>query len=116
MSPTILLENGKPTLALGAPGGTRIISCVTQTILNSLVYRMSLYDSVNALRIHQQWRPDVLNIEAPGLPVETESELTRMGWKLEKGAAGCAVMAVSREGDLLRGVSEPRDHGKSLGR
>ncbi len=116
MSPTIILENGKPRMALGAPGGTRIITCVVQTLLNSLVFNLSLYDSVNALRIHQQWRPESLRVEAPGFPANTEAELTQKGWKLEKGSAGCAVMAVAKEGELLRGVSEPRDHGKSLGR
>ena len=116
MSPTIVLENGKPRLALGAPGGTRIITCVAQTILNVLVYHLSLYDSVNALRIHQQWKPDILSIEAPGFGPSTEADLSSRGWKLEKKSAECAVMAVAREGDILRGVSEPRDHGKAFAR
>ncbi len=116
MSPTIVLENGEPRLALGAPGGTRIITCVAQTILNVLVYHLPLYDAVNAIRIHEQWKPDVLNVEAPGLDPVVEAELTAKGWKLEKKAAGCAVMAVTREGDDLHGVSEPRDHGKALAR
>jgi gamma-glutamyltranspeptidase/glutathione hydrolase len=116
MSPTIVLEGGKPRLALGAPGGTRIITCVAQTILNALVYHLPLYESVNALRIHQQWRPDVLNIEAPGFGEATERDLKARGWKIVKGSADCAVMAVAREGDLLRGVSEPRDNGKAFAR
>jgi gamma-glutamyltranspeptidase/glutathione hydrolase len=116
MSPTIVLENGKPRLAVGAPGGTRIITCVAQTILNTLVYHLPLYDSVNALRIHEQWKPDVLHIENPGFGAVTEGDLARRGWKIEKGDAGCAVMVVAREGDILHGVSEPRDHGKAVAR
>jgi gamma-glutamyltranspeptidase/glutathione hydrolase len=116
MSPTIVLEGGKPRLALGAPGGTRIITCVAQTILNTLVYHLPLYDAINAIRIHEQWKPDVLSVEAPGLDPGVEAELTAKGWKIEKKAAGCAVMAVAREGDDLHGVSEPRDHGKAFAR
>ncbi len=116
MSPTIVLEGGRPRLALGAPGGTRIITCVAQTILNTLVYGLPLYESVNALRIHEQWKPDVLSIEAPGFGAATEADLTARGWKIEKGVAGCAVMAIAREGGLLHGVSEPRDHGKAFAR
>jgi gamma-glutamyltranspeptidase/glutathione hydrolase len=116
MSPTIVLEKGKPRLAVGAPGGTRIITCVAQTILNTLAFGLPLYDSVAAIRIHQQWKPDVLRIEAPGLDAGAESGLAGRGWKLEKGKSGCAVMAVAREGDVLHGVSEPRDHGKAAGR
>lgn len=114
MSPTIILEKGLPILAVGAPGDTRIISCVAQTILNHLVYGMSLYDSVNALRIHEQWKPDVLNVENPGLSTETENKLQKLGWKIEHGDADCAVMAVSKEGSGLNAVAEPRYQGKSL--
>ncbi len=113
MSPTIVLENGLPRMAIGAPGGTRIITCVAQTIVNHLVYGLSLYDSVNALRIHQQWKPDVLRIENPGLDSRTERELASLGWKIERAGAQCAVMAVARDGSKLVGVSEPRDHGKA---
>lgn len=114
MSPTIVLEKGNPRLAVGAPGGTRIITCVAQTILNDLVYGLSLYDSVNAVRIHQQWKPDVLSVEPPGLSPETERTLANVGWNLKREKIGCAVMAVERKGDTLWGVSEPRDHGKVL--
>jgi gamma-glutamyltranspeptidase/glutathione hydrolase len=116
MSPTIVLEDGKPRLALGAPGGTRIITCVAQTVLNTLVYGLPLYESVSALRIHQQWKPDLLSVELPGFSAAVEGELGRRGWVIEKKDAGCAVMAVAREGERLHAVSEPRDHGKAIGR
>lgn len=114
MSPTIVLEKGEPRLAVGSPGGTRIITCVAQTIINHLVYGLPLYDSVSALRIHQQWKPDVLNIESPGLTSATEEKLTRMGWVIKKGKADCAVMVVGNEAGTLHGVSETRDAGKAL--
>lgn len=114
MSPTIVLKDGKPVLAVGAPGGTRIINCVAQTILNYLEYRMPLYDSVASLRVHHQWKPDELLIEGDR-PLAAESVLRTIGYDVKRGTVGCAVMAVAREGDVLRGVSEPRDHGMALG-
>ena len=114
MSPTIIFKDGKPVLALGAPGGTRIISCVASVILNRLEYNLSLYDSVAALRIHQQWKPDDLKMEE-GFDIEKIKEIENAGWKVKTGKAGCAVMAVSRENNQLRGVSEPRDYGQALG-
>lgn len=116
MSPTLILEKGQPRMALGAPGGTRIINCVAQTILNHLVYGLPLYESVNAVRIHQQWKPDVLTIESAGLPPATEKELARMGWVVKKGKVECAVMAVTVEAGRLHGVSEMRDAGKAFAR
>ncbi len=36
MSPTIMLRDGKPFLALGSPGGSTIITTVTQLIFNRI--------------------------------------------------------------------------------
>ncbi len=36
MSPTIVLQDGKPVLALGSPGGSTIITTVLQILVNRL--------------------------------------------------------------------------------
>ena len=116
MSPTIVLNKaGKPVLALGAPGGTRIISAVAQTILNYLVYHESLFDSVAATRIHEQWKPDMLSIENQSMPIETLRALHNMGWRIKRTATQSNIMAVAFEGDTLIGVADPRDIGTSGG-
>ncbi len=51
MSPTILLEDGKPFLALGSPGGATIITSVSQTILGYLDRGLPLVDAVAAPRL-----------------------------------------------------------------
>jgi gamma-glutamyltranspeptidase / glutathione hydrolase len=116
MSPTIVLKSGVPVMAVGAPGGTRIISCVLQTILNYLEFKKPLYVSVEAIRFHHQWKPDEISVDAPGFSASTEHALTQMGYKIRTApnAVFCRVMAVSREGNLLRGASDPRDAGSSL--
>ena len=50
MCPTILSKDGKPFLALGAPGGTTITMGVLQTILNAVDFGMSAQDAVSAPR------------------------------------------------------------------
>ena len=50
MCPTILSKDGKPFLALGAPGGTTITMGVLQTILNVVDFRMSAQEAVSAPR------------------------------------------------------------------
>ena len=115
MSPTIVLKDGSPVLALGAPGGTRIITCVAQTILNYLEFKFPLYESVSAVRFHHQWQPDHLEIEDPGPGEETLQRLKEMGYKIKKGAIHCNVNAVAKEGQQLHGVADPRDVGAALG-
>jgi gamma-glutamyltranspeptidase/glutathione hydrolase len=54
MSPTIILRNGKPFLALGSPGGSTIITTVTQMIVNRIDRRMSLPRAIAAPRASQR--------------------------------------------------------------
>lgn len=114
MSPTILMKDNKPYMAVGAPGGTRIISCVAQTILNYVEFKTSLYDAVTAVRYHHQWQPDVLYIDPPGPRPEVLKELKAMGYDVKIEPVPCYVMAVAREGDKLHGVADPRDIGISI--
>lgn len=114
MSPTILMKGNKPFMAVGAPGGTRIISCVAQTILNYVEFKTSLYDAIASVRYHHQWQPDVLFVEPPGPTPEVLRGLKSMGYEVKIEPIPCNVMAVAREGDTLRGVADPRDIGTSL--
>jgi gamma-glutamyltranspeptidase/glutathione hydrolase len=54
MSPTIILDDGKPFLALGSPGGSTIITTVLQTILNRVDLGMSISDAIAAPRASQR--------------------------------------------------------------
>ncbi len=54
MSPTILLRDGKPFLAIGSPGGATIITTVLQTLMNQLDLGMSLPDAIAAPRVSQR--------------------------------------------------------------
>ena len=116
MSPTLVFKNGKPVMAIGAPGGTRIITGVAQTILNYFVFKKDLYDSVAALRIHEQWSPDVLSIVNRKLPKGVLEDLEARGWKTKRMPTSNRIMAVVREGNNLIGVADPRDIGTSKGR
>lgn len=119
MAPTLVLKDNQPVLALGAPGGTRIISCVAQTILNVLEFKLPLYKAVASIRYHHQWRPDVLMIDPPGPGAEALKELEKKGYKVELKPIGCTVMAVSAEEGkeantkILRALADPRDIGTS---
>lgn len=113
MSPTLLVRDGQVHMAIGAPGGTRIISCVAQTILNWLEFRMPLKDAVASVRYHHQWKPDELLIEPPGPGSEVVKRLEEMGYRVNLKPIGCKVMAVARESDHLNAVADPRDIGTS---
>lgn len=116
MSPTIIVKDDKAVMGLGSPSGTRIITCVAQTILNVLEFEMPLYEAVAATRIHQQWKPDELKIESPFLDPKVEKALEEKGHKVVHEKLGCSVQAIKREKNQWVGVSDPRGEGLALGR
>lgn len=116
MSPTVITQDGKALMALGSPSGTRIITCVAQTILNVLEFQMPLYEAVAATRIHQQWRPDVLKVEAPFLPSEVEKALAEKGHNIVHDSLGCSIQAIKKDEEGWVGVSDPRGEGLARGR
>ncbi len=82
MSPTIISKDGKPVMVLGTPGGSRIITAVLLTIINTIDYGMTVQEAVDAPRFHQQWLPDVTNVETYALSPDTRKILTGMGHNL----------------------------------
>ena len=54
MSPTIVLDHGKPFLALGSPGGSTIITTVLQILFDPLGEHMSLPDAIADPRASQR--------------------------------------------------------------
>ncbi|MDM0003948.1 gamma-glutamyltransferase [Variovorax sp. J22G73] len=82
MSPTIVSKDGKPVFVVGTPGGSRIITAVLHTILNVVDYGMNVQEAVDAPRFHQQWLPDVTNVEVFALSPDTRKILTDMGHNL----------------------------------
>lgn len=54
MSPTIVLKDGKPFVALGSPGGATIITTVLQTLINRIDLGMTISDALAAPRASQR--------------------------------------------------------------
>ncbi|MFH1923899.1 MAG: gamma-glutamyltransferase [Planctomycetota bacterium] len=116
MSPTVVLEEGKPILTLGAAGGPRIISQVLMTILYHLDLGMDLPDALAAPRIHHQWQPDKLVAET-SLDPAIVAALKKLGHevKLTRSVGTGQAIGVSGEEGGLIGVHDPRVQGKAAG-
>jgi gamma-glutamyltranspeptidase/glutathione hydrolase len=66
---------------VGTPGGSRIITAVLQTMINAIDYGMNAQEAVDMPRIHQQWLPDLTNVENYALSPDTQKILEGMGHK-----------------------------------
>ena len=79
MSPTIVTRGGKPVMVVGTPGGSRIITAVLLTMINAIDYGMNAQEAVDMPRFHQQWLPDLTNLEDFTLSPDTRKILEVMG-------------------------------------
>jgi gamma-glutamyltranspeptidase / glutathione hydrolase len=123
MTPTIVVHDGKTVLVLGSPGSSKIITTVANVLMGVVDYGMNIQEAVNAPRFHNQWLPDVLNVEKWFSP-DTVSALRRMGYEVQAGLfkgdnygywsdAECIAID-EKSGDRL-GASDGRSNGKAVG-
>jgi gamma-glutamyltranspeptidase / glutathione hydrolase len=83
MSPTVVSKDGKPFMVIGSPGGSRIITITLEAIINVIDHGMDIQEAIDAPRIHHQWLPDTVYVEAHGLSPDTVRLLTQMGHHLD---------------------------------
>ena len=105
MTPTIVFDNGQPFLAIGSPGGSRIITAVLQIILNVVDFNQSLEQATRSKRIHHQWYPDDIDIEETYTQI---NELIDLGYKIDIiDTATCTQSIMIDNGEFI-GVSDLR--------
>jgi gamma-glutamyltranspeptidase / glutathione hydrolase len=112
MTPTIILKDGKPCMVLGAPGGPLIISAVLQVILNVIDFGMNPQDAIDFPRIHDQWKPDRLDVESTVSP-DTVAQLQRMGYQTQTAnpSEHARVEAILISDGWLQGAVDGRGSG-----
>jgi gamma-glutamyltranspeptidase/glutathione hydrolase len=106
MSPTFVFDDAGLRLVLGSPGGSSIPSAVAWVIREIVEEGQPAEAAVRAPRVHHQWVPDVLEVEAgfdrATLPaIKTKKPMFRVG----------RVQLLTRD-DGWRGVSDCRDEGE----
>lgn len=113
MTPTIVEKDGRLVMALGAPGGPRIISGVLQVLLNVLDFGMDIQRAVDQPRIHHQWMPDRLYHEQ-GLSPDTLDLLRQRGHDLSAIFAVGSVEAIMVEEPRVRSVEDATTKGANV--
>jgi gamma-glutamyltranspeptidase/glutathione hydrolase len=110
MSPTLVLEDGRPFLVTGSPGGSRIITTTLQVIMNVIDHDMNIAEATLAPRIHHQWLPDELRIEE-GISPDTIALLEAKGHTVDVNDVMGSTQSIMITEDGLFGSSDPRRAG-----
>lgn len=117
MSPTIVFDGEGPVLCIGASGGSRIVTAITQVAHRVLAEGTDPREAVEQPRVHHQGTPDVLRHE-PGLDEATLRRLQARGHRVEeqKYGANVQLIRIRNEAPRLRAVSDPRKGGAPAGK
>jgi gamma-glutamyltranspeptidase / glutathione hydrolase len=124
MTPTIVVRDGEVFLVLGSPGSSKIITTVANVLIGVIDYGMNIQEAVNAPRFHNQWLPDVLNVERWFSP-DTVQALQKMGYHVQFGLhdgedvspywSDAECIAIDAKSGERLGASDGRNNGKAVG-
>ncbi|MEM7454337.1 MAG: gamma-glutamyltransferase [Planctomycetota bacterium] len=116
MSPTIVLKDGQPVMAVGAAGGPKIITQVVWAIINHIDLGMPVGEAIARPRVHHQWSPDRLLVET-SLDDATTMNLENFGHTVTRSSTAGISQAISfdPETGIFTGAHDPRTPGKAAG-
>ncbi|PZW65873.1 gamma-glutamyltranspeptidase/glutathione hydrolase [Pseudomonas sp. URMO17WK12:I1] len=117
MSPSIVTRDGKVSLVLGTPGGSRIFTSIFQVLNNVYDFKLPLEKAVAAQRVHHQLLPkDTIYYDAYApLTGKVADELKAMGYVLEdQGWNMGDIQAIRVDGRSLQTASDPRGRGVGM--
>ncbi len=113
MAPTIVFRDGVPVMALGSPGGSRIIGYVAKTLIALIDWGMTPADAVSLG--HVTAAGDSVDLEEGTDAALLEGTMTAYGLTatVRNMNSGLAVMVM--EDGALHGAADPRREGVVLG-
>lgn len=112
MAPTIVMKDGAPVLAIGSPGGSRIIGYVAQAIIAHLAWGMDVQQAV--AMPHAVNRFGTYDLEAGTTAADLQGPLGDMGFDVKTQDLNSGLHAIEI-GDGLKGGADPRREGIALG-
>jgi gamma-glutamyltranspeptidase/glutathione hydrolase len=111
MSPTIVLAEGKPFLAVGSPGGSTIITTILQILVGRLDLGLTLPEAIGAPRASQR-NTDSVQAESAFLASPEAAALKQLGHTFALNPEiGAATGIEFRSDGRMLAVAEPARRG-----
>lgn len=108
MSPTIVLKDDKPLLAIGSPGGSRIINYVTKSVIAILDWQMDPQTAVDLPHVVN--RNGSTDLEENTDATALAGELEKLGHEIKVRKLNSGLHAILiHEGELVGGADSRRE-------
>ena len=115
MAPTVVFDgSGHPLLAIGSPGGSRIICYVAKALVGVIDWSLDLDQAVSHANLCNRNGPSELEAGSPML--DLKASLEERGHKIIIREMNSGLHAVMVAGDSLVGAADPRREGAVRGR
>ncbi|PUB11242.1 gamma-glutamyltransferase [Yoonia sediminilitoris] len=112
MAPTIVMQDGQPSLVIGSPGGSRIIGYVAQAIIAHIDWGMDVQQAVSMPHLVNRF--GTFDIEEGTALVSLEEPLIALGYEVSVRGLNSGLHAIAI-GEQLQGGADPRREGIALG-
>lgn len=113
MSPSIIMEDSKPYMALGSPGGSRIIGYVASTIIAHLDWGMGIQQAIDLPHLVNRF--GTYDLEQGTEAIRFKKTLEMMGYKVNIRDLNSGLHAILFKDGKLIGGADPRREGIALG-
>ena len=113
MSPMIIFKDDKPVLAIGSPGGARIIDYVAGSIYRILAEGEDIADAISAGHIIAMG--DTTELETGRFSDEVKKNLQQRGHQFTERDQTSGLHGIMIEDTGLKGAADPRREGQVLG-
>lgn len=114
MSPTIVLKDGTPLLAIGSPGGSQIIGYVAQALIAYIDWDMDVGEIVAMPHLVNRFGP--YDLEAGTEAEKLAEPLKALGYEVRTGEMNSGLHAIELSADGLKGAADPRREGIAVGK
>jgi gamma-glutamyltranspeptidase / glutathione hydrolase len=119
MCPTVVLRDQKPYLITGSPGGRTIINTVLCVVVNVVDFKMDIRTAIDAPRMHHQWLPDQVRMEAGLFEAYPEPirKLQELGHAVDKSPrqGDAHSILIDPDSGVIMGAADRRTSGKAAG-
>ena len=114
IAPTIVMEDGRPRLLIGSPGGSQIIGYVAKAIIAHLDWGLDIQQAAALPNILNRFGK--MELEAGTAAAALAEDFSALGFESEVKELNSGLHGIAVYPDRLEGGADPRREGVSLGR